>query len=133
MKKIDPKRITNIVLGAILIACGVIYFLDVFEIADVNFSLDGWWTLFIILPCLRGLFTSKEKLWNLIGLAVGVFLLLAARGVIEYEMIWKVAGPALIAMLGIKLIIKGSNVDDNDDDDKDDDDKNDDDRDDYDA
>lgn len=131
MKKIDPKRITNIVLGAILVACGVIYFLDAFEIADVNFSLDGWWTLFIILPCLKGLFTSKEKLGNLIGLAAGIFLLLAARGVIEYEMIWKIAGPALIVLIGIRLILKKNNYDDDNKDDEDDGD-NDDNRDDYD-
>lgn len=131
MKKIDPKRITNIVLGVILVACGVIYFLDVFEIADVTFSLNGWWTLFIILPCLRGLFTSKDKLGNMIGLAVGVFLLLAARGVIEYEIIWKIAGPVLIAILGIKLIFKGGNDEDNNDNDNNENDKDDDDRDGY--
>ena len=46
------KNLTRIIIGTILIACGVIYILGAFGIADVKFSLDGWWTLFIIIQCL---------------------------------------------------------------------------------
>lgn len=102
------KKLTGIIIGAILIACGVIYALSAFGIADINVSLDGWWTFFIIIPCLNGLFTSKDKLGNFIGLAVGVLLLLAAQGVFEYNMIWKIIVPTIIIMLGIKLIVKST-------------------------
>lgn len=100
------KKLTGIIIGAVLIACGVIYMLGAFGIADVNISLDGWWTLFIIIPCLNGLFTSKDKFGNFIGLAVGVLLLLAAQNVFEYDMIWKTIVPLIIIMIGIKLIVK---------------------------
>lgn len=100
------KKLTGIIIGAVLIACGVIYLLGAFGIADVNVSLDGWWTLFIIIPCLNGLFTSKDKFGNFIGLAVGVLLLLAAQDVFEYDMIWKIIVPLIIIMIGIKLIVK---------------------------
>ena len=102
------KNLTRIIIGAILIACGVIYILGAFGIADVNISLDGWWTLFIIIPCLNGLFTSKDKFGNFIGLIVGVLLLLAAQSVFEYDMIWKIIVPIIIIMLGIKLIVKSA-------------------------
>jgi len=102
------KNMTRIIMGAILIACGVIYILGAFGIADINLSLDGWWTLFIIIPCLNGLFTSKDKFGNFIGLAVGVLLLLAAQNVFEYDMIWKIIVPLIIIMLGIKLIVKST-------------------------
>lgn len=100
------KKLTGIIIGAVLIACGVIYILGAFGITDVNVPLDGWWTLFIIIPCLNGLFTSKDKFGNFIGLAVGVLLLLAAQNVFEYDMIWKIIVPLIIIMIGIKLIVK---------------------------
>lgn len=100
------KNLMRIIIGLLLIACGVIYALGAFGIANVNVSLDGWWTLFIIVPCLNGLFTSKDKFGNFIGLAVGVLLLLAARDVFEYGMIWKIIVPIIIIMLGVKLIVK---------------------------
>lgn len=100
------KKFTGIVLGALLVAVGVIYILGAFGIADINISLDGWWTLFIIVPCLRGLLTDKDKTGSLIGLAVGVMLLLAAQDVFEYDMIWKLIVPVIIILLGIKMIEK---------------------------
>ena len=102
------KNLPRIIIGAILIAYGVIYILGAFGIADINISLDGWWTLFIIIPCLNGLFASKDKSGNFIGLAFGVLLLLAAQDLFEYDMIWKIIVPVIIIMLGIKLIVKST-------------------------
>ena len=98
------KKLSGIVIGALLVAVGVIYILGAFGIADINISLDGWWTLFIIVPCLNGVITSKDKTGNLIGLAVGVMLLLAAQDVFEYDMILKLIVPVIIIALGIKMI-----------------------------
>lgn len=100
------KKFTGIVLGALLIAVGVIYILGAFGIADINISLDGWWTLFIIVPCLKGLVTDKDKTGSLIGIAVGVMLLLAAQDVFEYDMIWKLIVPVIIIVVGIRMIEK---------------------------
>ena len=100
------KKITGIVLGALLVAVGVIYILGAFGIADINISLDGWWTLFIIIPCLNGLITEKDKTSSIIGLAVGVMLLLAAQDIFEYDMIWKLIVPIIIIAIGIKFIEK---------------------------
>lgn len=100
------KKVFGTILGAILICCGVVYILGVFGLADPEFSLDGWWTLFIIVPCFNGLLTDKNKLGSLLGLAIGVLLLLAARGVLEYGIILKIIIPAIIVVLGIKLIVK---------------------------
>ena len=104
------KKITGIIIGAVLIACGVVYILDIFGIADINFSFDGWWALFIIAPCFSGLFTNKEKFGNLLGLTCGILLLLAAQDVFDYEMVWKTVVPIIIILLGIKLIMKSTSV-----------------------
>ena len=102
------KKLTGIIIGAILIACGVIYILGAFGITDVNISFDGWWTLFIIIPCLNGLLTKKEKFDSFIGLLVGVMLLLAAQDVFEYNMVLKIVVPVIIIVIGIKLIAKST-------------------------
>lgn len=102
------KKLMGIIIGAVLIACGVIYVLGAFGIADVNVSIDGWWAFFIIIPCLSGLFTSKDKIGNLIGLAVGVMLFLAAQDIIKYDMVLKVVVPIIIILIGIKLIVKST-------------------------
>lgn len=106
MKKISGNKLFGIIIGALLILCGVVYALNVFGIATINFSLDGWWALFIIIPSLSGLISSKDKLSSLIGLGIGVLLLLGARSVIEYDTVWKIIVPVIIAALGVKLIIK---------------------------
>lgn len=100
------KKAFPVVLGIVLIACGVVYLLSLLGIVTLSLSLDGWWTLFIILPCLNGLVTDQDKTGSLIGLSVGVLLLLAARDVLEYDMVWKLVVPILIVLLGIKLIVK---------------------------
>lgn len=95
----------GIVFGLILVAVGVLCALNGFGM-EINISLDGWWTLFIILPCIGGLFTDKDKLGSLLGLALGIFLFLAARNVIPYGMIWKQCVPILVVCIGIKLIFQ---------------------------
>ena len=98
------KKVSGIVIGALLIAYGVIYILSSFGIADINISFDGWWTLFIIIPCINGLITSREKVGYAIGLVAGIMLLLASQGIITYDMIWTLIIPVAAIALGIKFI-----------------------------
>lgn len=39
-------------------------------------------------------------------LAIGVLLLLAARDVIDYALVWKIMVPAAVVALGIRMIVK---------------------------
>lgn len=103
--KMNMKNWMGIIIGALLIAIGVLYLLQALGV-EVSLSLDGWWTLFIILPALHGLLTNRKKLWDLVVLAIGVLLLLAARDVIDYDLVWKIAVPAVVVALGIRMIVK---------------------------
>lgn len=54
MMKIEEKfmkKIENTVIGFILIIIGVIIGLNAFHITNIDLFFDGWWTLFIIVPC----------------------------------------------------------------------------------
>lgn len=104
------KKAFGLVIGALLIAYGVIYILSSFGIADINISFDGWWTLFIIIPCINGLITCKEKVWYAIGLATGILLLLASQEIISYDMIWTLIVPILAIALGIKFIVNSAKM-----------------------
>ena len=99
------KKTGKIIWGVAFIAAGIVFALNAFGITHIELFFDGWWTLFIIVPCLVGLFSEGEKLGNIIGIAIGVFLLLCCQNVLDFDMLWKIAAPAIVVLIGIKLII----------------------------
>jgi len=101
------KKSSKILWGLVLVAAGVIYALNALEIAKIDVFFDGWWTLFIIIPCGVGLFTEREKLGNLIGVAAGVLLLLCCRDILDFSVLWKLVVPAIIVIFGLKMIFGG--------------------------
>ena len=101
------KKTSNILWGLILIAVGVILALKALDIAEINIFFDGWWTLFIIIPCGVGLFTEREKTGNIIGIVFGVLLLLCCQDILSFSMLWKLVVPAIIVIVGLKLVLKG--------------------------
>lgn len=102
------KKSIGVTIGFLLIVCGALYILGAFGVVDVSFSLNGWWTLFIIIPCFNGIFESKDKIGNIVGLLLGILLLLAAQDVFEYDMVWKIFAPAIVVAIGAKMIMKSS-------------------------
>ena len=55
------KKVTSIIIGVALVAVGVIFALNAFDVTDIDMFFDGWWTVFIIIPCTVGLFTERKK------------------------------------------------------------------------
>ena len=102
------KRINSIIWGLALLAVSAVLILNAFEITSIEIFFDGWWTLFIIVPSLVGLFSSHEKTANIVGLLVGTFLLLACQNIIDFDIIWKLIAPVIIAVIGIKMIFGGN-------------------------
>lgn len=100
------KKFKSILWGVILIALGAIWALNVCGVTDIDVFFDGWWTLFLILPCGVGLVTDRDKIGNLIGLAIGVLLLLGVRDIIDFSVVWKLILPVVLILAGAKLIFK---------------------------
>ena len=98
------KKLNNVLWGIVLVAVGVVWALDLLGIMDVNIFFKGWWTMFIIIPCAIGIFTQKERVGNIIGVVVGVFLLLCCQDILSFGLLWKLLVPAIIVIVGIKLI-----------------------------
>ncbi len=102
------NRMRNILWGLVFVAVGVVFGLNALEITDINLFFDGWWTLFIIVPCTIELFKSHGRLGNIIGIFIGVVLLLACRDVLDIAMIGKLIVPAILVIIGVAFIFKDS-------------------------
>lgn len=101
------KNTKRILGGIVIIAAGVLFALNALDIINFSIFFDGWWTLFIIIPCAAGLITQQEKTGNLIGLLVGVFLLLCCQDVLSFSLLWKLLLPAIIVIIGVKMVFSG--------------------------
>lgn len=101
------KNVSNMIWGLVLVAAGVLFALNALGVTDVDVLFDGWWTLFIIVPCAAGLFTQRDKSGNLMGLLIGVLLLLCCQKVLEFSIFWKLVLPAIVVIIGLRLIFSG--------------------------
>lgn len=100
------KDSTKYIIGFLLIFIGLILGLNAFGITNINLFFSGWWTLFIIIPSLVGLINDKEKTSSLIFLIIGVWLFLAERDLIEYELLIKLLLPVILISIGLLLVFK---------------------------
>ena len=101
------KKLSNVLWGVVLIAVGAVFALNSLEITNIDIFFDGWWTLFIIIPCTVGLFTERERTGNLIGIALGIFLLLCAQDILSFSVLWKLFVPVVIVIVGLKMVFSG--------------------------
>lgn len=102
------KKSSNILWGIVLILIGLIIGGNALGLTKINIFFDGWWTLFIIIPCFIGLFNESEKTGNVIGLLIGVALLLGCQNILNFDLIWKLAFPTILIVVGLSIIFKDS-------------------------
>lgn len=102
------KKFQNSIIGILLIIVGTILGLNAFHITHINLFFEGWWTLFIIIPSLCGIFTERDKTASLMGLFIGVYLLLSCQGIISFHFLWKLFLPLVLIILGIQILFKNS-------------------------
>ena len=101
------KKYSSIIWGLVLVTAGIILGGNALGWFNVNLFFDGWWTLFIIIPCAVGLISNPgERLGHLIGLAVGIFLLLASLDILSFETLWKMVFPVIVILIGLTMIFK---------------------------
>lgn len=98
------KNKSSVFWGLVLIGVGILFLGNNIGIWDVNIFFKGWWTLFIIVPSIYGLFESGSRSGAVISLAIGILLLLAAQDIIKYGMIWQILVPIIIIVVGLSLI-----------------------------
>lgn len=100
------KKTRNILWGIVFVVLGIIFGLNALEITDIDIFFDGWWTLFIIVPCFIDLFKDEDKTGNIIGLTVGIVLLLCSQDLLQFEIVWKLMIPIILVIIGLSFIFK---------------------------
>lgn len=109
------KNFTAIFFGLFLVvggisSIGIIFdawtFADIMNVVDSIF-FDGWWSLFLIIPCSIGLVKKDGKLLYLAGIFIGILLLLNAQGIeISKDILFSII-PVLVIALGFNLMYTG--------------------------
>ncbi len=100
------KKFKNVLWGVVLILLGIIIGGNALGITNIDIFFDGWWTLFIIVPCAIGLFNDNEKTGNIIGLIIGIALLLTCQDIINFEVVGKLWLPVILVCIGLSIIFK---------------------------
>lgn len=100
------KKFGNILWGILLIIIGLIIGGNSLGITNINIFFDGWWTVFIIVPSFIGLLKDEDKTGSLIGLLIGIALLLGCQNILNFDLIWKLAFPAILVIIGLSIIFK---------------------------
>ena len=80
------NKMSSLLWGFVFIIVGIIFGLNALELTDINIFFDGWWTLFIIVPCFINLFKNEDITSNFIGLVIGICLLLGCQDIIEFDL-----------------------------------------------
>jgi len=100
------KKFGNLLWGLVFITLGIIIALNTLGIAQINIFFNGWWTLFIIIPCLISFIKGPSRMASFIGLVIGIAFLLCAQGIITFSIIRKLIIPFILIMIGLGFLFK---------------------------
>lgn len=99
------KKANGLIIGLIFIAVGLLYACNALDILEFSIFFPGWWTLFIIIPCIVALTRKNEdKTGPVIGLAIGICFLINAQDFAFHIDFWPMAVAVLCIAIGVKLM-----------------------------
>lgn len=98
-------RISNIILGGLFLLLGLALLGNAMDWWSFHLFFDGWWTIFIIVPCAVSMIQSGVHVGNTVGLAIGVLLLLRAQDVLSVD-IYKLILPGVLVVVGLSILFR---------------------------
>ena len=101
------KNKGNVLWGIVFLAIGLVLALNALGITHLDIFFRGWWTLIIIIPAAISIFQHPTKAWPYVWTAIGLLLLLMARGIISWYYIYRMIIPVCLIIIGI-LLIRGN-------------------------
>lgn len=107
------KKTKNILWGIVFIAVGLVIGLNLLGVLEFDLFFRGWWTLFIIIPSAIELIVDKNRKTSLMFLVIGILILLDYQNLFDASIIWKLAVPAALVLIGIRKIIDNIKDDEN--------------------
>lgn len=103
----NRNKVGSIIIGILFVVMGICFFGNAFFDWHFNIFFDGWWTLFIIIPCAITLIRHGFRSGALIGLGVGAVLFLAAQDLFDDRRIWMALVPVVLIGIGVTIIFGG--------------------------
>lgn len=100
------KNASGIVFGLLLAGAGVALLGRAIGWWDFRLLFAGWWTLFLVLPCLVSILEKGIKVGNTLGLLLGVALFLAAQNIVTWRQMYNLLLPVLLLAAGLALLLK---------------------------
>lgn len=100
------SRFASVLWGIVFITIGIFYAGDSFNLWEFRLFFDGWWTLFIIIPCLISIVENGFGTGNAVGLSIGILFLLSSQGIVNSRIVAKLVLPAILILIGIKIIFR---------------------------
>ena len=104
VSKTMQQKSSNFLWGFIFVAAGILLAGRMFDLWQFNLFFDGWWTLFIIIPCATNIIARGFNGGNTVGLLVGVALLLSCRDILPMNWILRLILPAVLVIIGLSII-----------------------------
>lgn len=99
------KKANGLIVGVIFILVGLLYGCSALGIFEFSVFFPGWWTLFIIVPCLYALTKKNEdKTGPVIGLVIGLCFLINAQDWRFHIDFWPLAIAVLLIVIGVKIM-----------------------------
>ena len=98
------NKLWPIFWGLFFIIIGIGYGGDVLGMWNFTIFFSGWWTFFIIIPCLIGLIQKGFNTGDIIGLIIGLFLLLSSRDIVNFRVVGKLIFPIILVVIGLGII-----------------------------
>lgn len=100
------KRISSTLWGLIFIAVGVGIGGTMAGLWELKPFFSGWWTCFLIVPAIISMIEKGIKISNSLCLLIGAALLACCRGYMEWEVLGRLAVPAVFVLIGCVLVLK---------------------------
>ena len=99
------KKTNGLVIGSLFILVGLLYACSALDLFEFSIFFPGWWTLFIIVPCIYALTRKNEdKTGPVIGLIIGACFLINAQDFAFHIDFWPMAIAVLCFLIGWKLL-----------------------------
>ena len=99
------KKANGLIVGVLFIVVGLLYACSALDIFHFSIFFPGWWTLFIIVPCIYALVQKNEdKTGPVIGLIIGLCFFINAQDFDIHIDFFPMTLAVLCIIIGWKLI-----------------------------
>lgn len=98
------RSLGRILFGVVLLLFGVVGLLEGMGY-NLSINYNGWWTVFIIIPCIVSMIEGGIHTGNSIGLVVGVVMLANAQGILPVGFVKLFTFPVILILVGLSLLL----------------------------